>query len=179
MKNTTLCCALAVVLSVGATAVRADEAADRKAIEGQLEKIRMAFVHKDTDALKPLLTKDFTASSPGQPTMSLKQVLEANKAAWTDVVGTPDIGMEITKVRIKGSTAIADGPAMFNLVVKDSAGTIGPKGKIHEVKIIQTIRSTWVRSATGWLAKKEEITSSQEWNDGKPSHPKAAPSKGQ
>jgi ketosteroid isomerase-like protein len=151
------------LLTLGAPAARADDKAD---IEALYAKISAAMKSKNLKAIYALGTSDFTTKANGV-TMGTKESAKMMEDQFKTLKKVNNCSMKISKITIKGASAVVLSDSVFDATVS------GPDGKIHKMADTGTSKDTLVKTKKGWLFKNVEMLTSKMTMDGKPYSPEA------
>jgi ketosteroid isomerase-like protein len=151
MKRLLILAAAACALIGGASVVRADgDAAAKKEIQAQYDKMDAALAKKDVGAYVKVCTPDFvnvdekgSKSSLSELKVQMKQVLDAAKT-------------------FKSTSAITKIKLSVVHVKQQVAASLLPPGatQVQNLKIAAESDDTWVKSSAGWKVSKS-VTISQ------------------
>jgi len=79
----------------------------------------------------------------------------------------------ITALNVIGTTAVDKSTHTITGTIKDVAGKIGPKGKVHKVTGQSVYVDEWTKIGGDWRLQTQEVIYNREFIDGKLPH--AAP----
>lgn len=163
---------LMLVLVIAGSAARAN---DRQEIDALYARLKQAFLHKDADAFRALMTSDFTDKEPGRPPMNAQQSLAMMRQEFAATKSVKKMDFQIKKLTVQGKNATATTTFTFVGDIVDQAGQMGTKGKTHTMTMLGSSRDALVKTAKGWRFKGTETLSQKLLVDGKPISPGQTP----
>lgn len=170
MKTTMLCLLAAAALGTAPLA-RADDAAVRKELQTQYDRLIQAMKAKDINGVMSVAAPGFTEKQPGMPAMNAAQAKAAMEEDFKMTKSLDSASMKVVKVSVKGNTAVATTDYKM-------AGTGLMNGKEHKMTDRGTSRDTWVKTPQGWKVKSVVFVQSHPMMDGRPMTMGAPPSSG-
>ncbi|HEV2473457.1 MAG TPA: hypothetical protein VGS41_12365 [Chthonomonadales bacterium] len=159
-------CFVAAALTCLAWAAKADNTADRKAIQAQYDTLALGIEHKNAVQALSITTKDFELILPGPVTLNVKHAKDALAQALASMVSAK-CAYRIESITVHGRSAVTAATAIIAYKLKDATGTYGPAGKLHLIKNTENVRDEWVKTPAGWRCKRESDLSEVRTIDGK------------
>ena len=142
---------------------RADDTATRKAIEKQYAKIAQAYKTKTIKPIQDVSTPDYTLTLPSGQVATRQQMEQQFGTLVSFIQSITSASDKISKVSVKGSTAVVDTVETVNGVVADPQ----TQGKTHTLGTSTQYRDTWVKAGNTWLRKHSDLLKSAMTTDGK------------
>ena len=153
-------CATGIGISVNAGA---DDAATRKDIVKQYDRISAALKAKSLKSIDKVTTPDYTLKAPEGQVITWKQ-MEAQMGLYLSFLQkVTEASSTISKVAVKGKEAKVDVKQSFSGVIADPQ----TEGKVHKVTSSTQYKDTWIKSNGGWLLKHSDIVATNYSMDGK------------
>ncbi|HLK55213.1 MAG TPA: nuclear transport factor 2 family protein [Chthonomonadaceae bacterium] len=152
-------CIVALIMIV--TGVRAEEdAAVKKELTAQYQKMLAAFKAKDVKGLLAPATMDLTMKLPSGRIFTRTQLEDMYKKQFVNTRSVVVGKNEIAKLEVKGDQAITTMKAKWVIIANQG-------GRYRTFDSTEEGRDTWVKTTSGWRLKTEEITKSKTLIDGK------------
>ena len=139
--------------AIPSTASIADDAAIKREIQAKYQAMADSIRHKDPSAMMKCLAPDFT-NVDEHGNKSGRAQFEKQMAQMMSTIKRVDrISFDVAKLTVKGSEAVADCHSKFLMQTVDTQGTMGPKGRHHQIEADMVDKETWVKSGKTWLLK--------------------------
>ena len=170
--RTVSCVTLAALCLSGAPKAHADDASMRNAIMAAHARLARADTGGSADKLRQtyqgLTTPDFTFTMPNGRTLSREQFVEAEIHSLPLTRGGQE-AFTIQKMTRNGDRVTEDTIRTYRIVMVDSAGRMGPRGKKHVITGRDSFRADWVKTGAAWQARHVQDINLHERIDGRQS----------
>ena len=126
----------------------------RSEIQAAYDKMCAGFMRKDAGPLIAMLANDFTNSEPGGTPQKRDAFIKDMKGHMASTKKMERCAIKILKFSSNAKSAVADVRSELKMLVADSSGMFGAKGKDVTLEMDMVDRESWVRAKSGWLLKK-------------------------
>jgi ketosteroid isomerase-like protein len=162
MKRTALMAA--VLLAVGAVTAHADDAAVRKALQANYDKISAAFKAADPSVMDSMLAPDATLTTPDGKTWDRAKII-SDMGRQSKMMKDARWNRTVTSVEVHKNEAVATVHGTFHGQFN------GRDGKPHIFDLKSLTIDTWIKSGSAWKLKHAGTKELNPTMDGKPLPP--------
>ncbi len=162
----------ALALALAVPAVADDAAAVKKELMANFNKATKQFKAKDIKGFMSMYTDDFKGKGMGGMPQTKASITKEMKEAMDTTKSLDKSELKISKLTVQGNTAQVESAMTLGMKVVDAKGEMGPKGKTHDMLMVENGKEIWVKTKSGWKVKSGEVLpSSKMLVDGKPPPP--------
>ena len=159
VRATTIVTIIALTLCIIAN-VQADDAAVKKAVTSQYDKMNAAFKAKDVKGILDVVTTAFTVKRPDGATLKGDQLERALKAQFINTKSIKEWTHEITKLEVTADRVMVTWKSHMVAIVNKA-------GRYHTLDITQEGQDTWIKTPSGWRLNLEDVKRTTNLMDGK------------